>query len=1095
MQHKNYFVALLCGALCLTGCLKNEESASVAQVREGKANELNASAELLKAQAAAATTLASAEATLKQAQAELEKANAALVMAQAETEKVQAELLKVQVQLQNVIVDEEKVRLKMLEAELQQKLAELSVSQAKAEAEIQKWLNKLAELKAQAETQAIKAQQELLEAQHEMDLYLQTLEAEKMEEAIPYINAYFALAEQLVELQKKAIDSEIAITQFVNGANGAIEVMRDEINAKTEVIADAQASIAYLEQYQTISPEEIQSKIAEAYTKVNKTLTAWGEAYDAYNAAYDAVDEFQANNASVYTETATWNEAFINHITAHSTVFTENVSEFGEDIEPVTVHGIYVENEAGDDYNFLPLWKEQQIVNDYVYYEINQKEGTYNPSRAAVLTKELISPAKVYTENINTYLDLEKAAIDEIVAGEKQDIDDDAEADKADLEESIASYEEQIADYAEYVSTRKATVEAAEQAFVDALNAYNGAVEKSGKAWSDYEEYMIMTYDISRAKFEAVYTAKSAKLDADDKFTEAKNALETEKGKKPTDEQIYNAEKEAAKKQAAYNAADKTYKDGKTAEALTTASAKYALDADGKPVGTAVDEQKAAQEAFDAKLAAWRAADIAATANPNDADLAAALVTAKNEMDAAETALGGKNTALATAKKDYEEAKKADDDAKKPVDAAKKEWDKAKKDAAALKNWTLDPKFQTAVDNAKTAAETAKANLTVAENALAAAFKELDQKGVKYEEDPQFAELYSAYQEASTGVDKLGFYYYDEEKDASVAGAAKEALNAVEKLYTQVYKNKDGYNSFNYKNAAYQIDPEFMYVNGYNMTVDGKYVASYWPVGGYERDYDNPYYEDWWEFLGFDVDTGEPIYEVHEDYYGPYYPYVYENGERVINVKNSLSYKKAQAEELLANLPENVEAAKEAVDEAYAAAYEEIEAVRAKLATFDQFAPAYDNIVAKLQELYTARDEAQITVLDAEWAYKDAKAEYSAMEYTLTDWVYIYNADIDSNISSAGFNEHPYNYSISVQDYIAYLNKQIAETEAEIDEIYANIDAYVADANVTLAKMQMDYEILIKKIAALQKIADEFQSIVEELLGISLSAEETPANQ
>ena len=1061
MQHKNYFVALLCGALCLTGCLKNEESASVAQVREGKANELNASAELLKAQAAAASTLANAEATLKQAQAELEKANASLVMAQAETEKVQAELLKVQVQLQNVIVDEEKVRLRMLEAELQQKLAELSVSQAKAEAKIQKWLNELAELKAQAETQAIKAQQELLEAQHEMDLYLQTLEAEKMEEAIPYINAYFALAEQLVELQKKAIDSEIAITQFVNGANGAIEVMRDEINAKTEVIADAQASIAYLEQYQTISPEEIQSKIAEAYTKVNKTLTAWGEAYDAYNAAYDAVDEFQANNASVYTETATWNEAFINHITAHSTVFTENVSEFGEDIEPVTVHGIYVENEAGDDYNFLPLWKEQQIVNDYVYYEINQKEGTYNPSRAAVLTKELISPAKVYTENINTYLDLEKAAIDGIVADEKQDIDDDAEADKADLEKSIASYEESIAPYAEYVSTRKATVEAAEQAFVEAVDAYNSARTGITDAQNAYYDYMAMTYDISRAKFEAVYNAKSKKEAADAKLTEAENALELEKGKKPTDEQIYNAEKEAAKKQAAYNAADKTYKDGKTAEALTTASAKYALDADGKPVGTAVDEQKAAQEAFDAKLAAWRAADIAATANPNDADKAAALVTAKNEMDAAETALGGKNTALATAKKDYEEAKKADDDAKKPVDAAKKEWDKAKKDADALKNWTLDPKFQTAVDNAKTAAETAKANLTVAEGALAAAFKALDQEGVKYEDDPKFVELYTAYNEASDGVSKLGFgTHWDAEKGDFVPNAAQAAFNAVTKLYYTVYSNKDSYRPVNYINAAYQVDPKFMYVAGYDYA-EGEYIIN-WKHYYYLYDEDSNLILD-------------------------------EDGNPIVDETRSFSYWKAYCEELLANLPKNVEARKEAVDEAYAAAYEEIEAVRAKLATFDQFAPAYDNIVAKLQELYTACDEAQITVLDAEWAYKDAKAEYSAMEYTLTDWVYIYNADIDSNISSAGFNEHPYYYSISVQEYITNLKANIAETEAEIDEIYANIDAYVADANVTLAKMQMDYEILIKKIAALQKVADEFQSIVEELLGISLSTEETPA--
>ena len=104
MQKKSLLVALFCGALCLTGCLKNEESASVAQVRIAKANELNSIAELNKAKAQAEVIYANAEATLKNAQAELEKANAALVMAEAETEKVRAQLLAVQVKLAEVQV-------------------------------------------------------------------------------------------------------------------------------------------------------------------------------------------------------------------------------------------------------------------------------------------------------------------------------------------------------------------------------------------------------------------------------------------------------------------------------------------------------------------------------------------------------------------------------------------------------------------------------------------------------------------------------------------------------------------------------------------------------------------------------------------------------------------------------------------------------------------------------------------------------------------------------------------------------------------------------------------------------------------------------
>ena len=123
MQKKSLLVALFCGALCLTGCLKNEESASVAQVRIAKANELNSIADLNKAKAQAEVIYANAEATIAQADAKLKEAEAAMLQAQAETEKVQAELLKVQVKLAEVKVEEEKVKLQMMEADLESRLA------------------------------------------------------------------------------------------------------------------------------------------------------------------------------------------------------------------------------------------------------------------------------------------------------------------------------------------------------------------------------------------------------------------------------------------------------------------------------------------------------------------------------------------------------------------------------------------------------------------------------------------------------------------------------------------------------------------------------------------------------------------------------------------------------------------------------------------------------------------------------------------------------------------------------------------------------------------------------------------------------------
>ena len=75
MQKKSLLVALFCGALCLTGCLKNEESASVAQVRIAKANELNSIAKLNEAKAAAEAVYAQAELTIANAEAKLNAAH------------------------------------------------------------------------------------------------------------------------------------------------------------------------------------------------------------------------------------------------------------------------------------------------------------------------------------------------------------------------------------------------------------------------------------------------------------------------------------------------------------------------------------------------------------------------------------------------------------------------------------------------------------------------------------------------------------------------------------------------------------------------------------------------------------------------------------------------------------------------------------------------------------------------------------------------------------------------------------------------------------------------------------------------------------
>ena len=118
MQHKQYFAALLCGVLCLTGCLKNEESASVTQVRNAKTNEINSVAALNNAKAAAETTRANAQAALMASEAKLNEAMAQKTLAEAayqdaltKLEELRLQLLQLQIEEQGIHNDQERVRL------------------------------------------------------------------------------------------------------------------------------------------------------------------------------------------------------------------------------------------------------------------------------------------------------------------------------------------------------------------------------------------------------------------------------------------------------------------------------------------------------------------------------------------------------------------------------------------------------------------------------------------------------------------------------------------------------------------------------------------------------------------------------------------------------------------------------------------------------------------------------------------------------------------------------------------------------------------------------------------------------------------------
>ena len=536
MQKKSLLVALFCGALCLTGCLKNEESASVAQVRIAKANELNSIAELNKAKAQAEVIYANAEATIANAEAKLREANAALVLAQAETEKVRAELLKVRVELAQVQVEEEKVKLQMKEAELEQTLAEVEAAVAKAETEKQVWVNRLENLLAQAEVDAIKNAQKILEAEEKLEEYLLTLEKAHADSAQLASAKYFDALDSVQTLQKKLIQTKATKALVEAGAlkvRDAIHFMMDQVD---DQIAEKEAFVSYLKEYQTASPEEIEERLEEAWKNLNDAYADYLAAADVEKVAYEAVTEAESVE-STYVDG--WSVNFANVV--KGLLDGENIpqAEYGQygysenyfvDEETgVKYNAAVITDEDGKVTEIIPLWTasapgKEQVKEEYLIPEVIA--GIKIPREAGSLTSiktRTYYPAKIEFDNIQkvfaTYKEYQE---DVVLPAFDEEVEAYTEEKKEEIEGRIEDWKADKQYFDDYVANanRAAMVEEAEQAIADSITSANKTHGAIRKAYEAYRDYMVMNYDVDRKYFEARYNAANALVTADSDSTE-----------------------------------------------------------------------------------------------------------------------------------------------------------------------------------------------------------------------------------------------------------------------------------------------------------------------------------------------------------------------------------------------------------------------------------------------------------------------------------------------------------------------------------------------------------------------------------------------
>ncbi len=546
MQKKSLLVALFCGALCLTGCLKNEESASVAQVRMGKAAELNSIAKLNEAKAAAEGVYAQAALTVAQAEAKLNEAKANLINAKAETEKIRAELLKVRVALAEVQVDEEKVRLLMLEADLQQKLAEVEAAVAMAEAEKQGWINVLEHALADAERQAIEDAKAILEAEDALEAYVLTQETEKAKLAKKAANKYFKALADVQELQREQLEVQVRKALVEAGAVEIRDGIHYAIAQIDEEIAKKEAIVAYLKEYQTATPEEIEEQLKEAWATLNDAYAEWGKAFAAEQTAQAS---FEAAEGVQSTYVDNWTEGFagvVKGLLDGETIPNAEYGQYGYG------ENYYVDEETGVKYNaavitdedgkvveIIPLWtasapNKEQYKEEYLIPEVI--EGIKIPrggvgSLTNIKTRTYF-PAKIEFENVENVFAAYKAYQEEVVLPEfDEKVAEFTEEQKEKIEERIEGWKADKQYFDDYVAnaTRAAMVEEAEQALEDSIASANKTHGAVRKAFEAYRDYMVMTYDVDRKYFERRYKAKDSLTVADGDSTEWQSILDKAK--------------------------------------------------------------------------------------------------------------------------------------------------------------------------------------------------------------------------------------------------------------------------------------------------------------------------------------------------------------------------------------------------------------------------------------------------------------------------------------------------------------------------------------------------------------------------------------
>lgn len=253
MNKKLVFGAVLLGAMTLTSCVDDTESASVTAIRQAKAEQLQSLADLNKANADAALIEANA---YKAAQEAIAAYNEAL--------KTEAQA---RAAYQQAMADYQAAQTEIAKDEARQRAEQAAVDLERSKADLENYKKNLAALDALYEKQLYDNMRDALEAKEKYEAAIKTEDQKTQAKLLALLENYQTENDKLVSLRKQLNGKKLELAKYEAGlitpnewASQQIASLNNNINQYQTWIDDNKA---YIETYKTVDYTDAKAELEE----------------------------------------------------------------------------------------------------------------------------------------------------------------------------------------------------------------------------------------------------------------------------------------------------------------------------------------------------------------------------------------------------------------------------------------------------------------------------------------------------------------------------------------------------------------------------------------------------------------------------------------------------------------------------------------------------------------------------------------------------------------------------------------------------------------------------------------------------------------